>query len=418
MVYTSLTEAPHNLKEGIDWLMAVKGDDAGHNLAAMGAAIHKFLVDKPVGYTEVAALEKVKRISKEFLQQEEVTKVPYVNKLLEKFDKPVNKNPDWIARTFTLEACDYKNVVKTGGVEPKEISQDVADIVGACEKFLGNIKASDHYESAYSSEATWEASCSKKPEDCAAVFVGIAPMVNAGIRSLRFASHSEAYNWLPFIKTVNLRNVLKALGYDESDSRYKLGAKVVFKALQGVSYRMLQTLYELSGYWAFYESSTTDVDAEPSVEGEGEQSLIPEAEPSVEGEGEQSVIPEAEPSVEGEGEQSVIPEAEPSVDGEGEQSVIPEAEPSVEGEGEQSVIPEAEPSVEPAGEEPVIPEAEPSVEPVKPEVDDIEKPVKVAKAAKVARSVKAAKKAAKKVSKKARQKKEKKQKKQQESAEQ
>ncbi|CDR97877.1 hypothetical protein BBBOND_0403650 [Babesia bigemina] len=496
MVYNTLTEAPRNLKEGIDWLLAVKRNDGENGLLAMGAAVYNFLADKPVGKTEVPALEAVKLISKEFLEQPELRNDQLVKDILEKFIRPMNTKPSWLSKMFNhVEESDYTNVVVSRGVSPDDIAQDVTEVVNGCEHFLEKIIVLEKYSSAYSSEATWEKSCSEKPEDCAAVFVGIAPMLYAGLGYLKTSSNAGPFSFMGIKRKTNIGGVLETLGYGESNRRSWLSGPDVTEALQSVNPNMLSTLYELSGFWAFYGSGKTVIpEAEPSVEGEGEQSVIPEAEPTVdgegeqslipedeksfegegeqslipeaepsvegegeqslipedeksfEGEGEQSLIPEAEPSVEGEGEQSlipedeksfegegeqslipedeksfegegeqsVIPEAEPSVEGEGEQSMIPEAEPTIEGEGEQSVIPEVEPSVEPAGEEPVIPEAEPSVEPVKPEVDDIEKPVKVAKAAKVARSVKAAKKAAKKLAKKARKRKERKLKKQQE----
>ncbi|CDR95427.1 hypothetical protein BBBOND_0205850 [Babesia bigemina] len=43
MVYTSLTEVPHNLKEGIDWLVALKGTYGENNLKTIVGAIQKFL---------------------------------------------------------------------------------------------------------------------------------------------------------------------------------------------------------------------------------------------------------------------------------------------------------------------------------------------------------------------------------------
>ncbi|CDR97894.1 hypothetical protein BBBOND_0403820 [Babesia bigemina] len=421
MVFNSLTEAPHNLKEGIDWLIAVKGTDAGKNIAALGDAVHKLLADKPVGYTDVPALEKVKRISKEFLEQPELVEKWPANNVLVKFNKPIDRKPQFFQKLFrSVDKCDYTNVVKETPLSASTITQKLGKAVNGFEKFLGKITSAEQYESAYSSEATWEKSCSEKPEDCAAVFVGIAPMLWAGIRTLDDASYPGDFSWLGLGNKKNVSaKLLSALGFKDAGCLSNTTAPNVSSAVAIVKNNGLQTFHDLSGFWAFYDcTKVPSVDAEPSVDGEGEQSMIPEAEPSFEGEGEQSMIPEAEPSFEGEGEQSMIPEAEPTVDGEGEQSMIPEAEPTVDGEGEQSLIPEAEPTVDGEGEQSLIPEAEPSAEPVKPEVDEVEQPVKVAKAAKVARSVKAAKKAAKKVSKKARQRKQKKQKKQQESAEQ
>ncbi|CDR95158.1 hypothetical protein BBBOND_0203150 [Babesia bigemina] len=401
MVYESLIDVPHNVKEGIDWLVALKGDDGDEHLAALGEAIHKYLSynfkNNPELAKKLPSLEHVKLISMGFMWNKELRGLWPAKDVLGNFVKAMDKKPSYFVNAM--------------GSNPAKITKNLTKFFGGCEKFLDEIKHPATYESAYSSKATWDASCSEIPEACAAVFVGIAPMLYLGLESMRDASASQSSCWWPFGKKkakVNFGEVVRAVGYDDLDCLGGAGSASALKAVKNLNPNVVDIVHDLCGFDAVYESENPEsVPAEKSAEPVADGS-------SVEGEGEQSVIPEAEPTFEGEGEQSVIPEAEPSVDGEGEQSVIPEAEPTFEGEGEQSVIPEAEPSVEPAGEEPVIPEAEPSVEPVKPEVDDIEKPVKVAKAAKVARSVKAAKKAAKKVSRKARQKKEKKQ---QESAE-
>ncbi|GBE62627.1 hypothetical protein, conserved [Babesia ovata] len=250
MVYNSLTEAPHNLKEGIDWLMALKGTDAEKNLAALGDALHKFLVDKPVGKMEVPALEDIKKSTKEFMGQK-VNGYPFAKKLLGRFSKPMDKS---IRSNFfgTADESDYKNVVKTRGVKPEDITKSVSEVVHGCEKFLNGIKPAKQYNSAYSSEATWEASCAKDPEACAVVFVGIAPMLYTGLRSLRFASHAACFNWVPFSKKTNLGSVLEALGYKEAERRANMSGSYVFKALENVKFQMLVTLYDLAGFWAFY----------------------------------------------------------------------------------------------------------------------------------------------------------------------
>ncbi|CDR95012.1 hypothetical protein BBBOND_0201690 [Babesia bigemina] len=438
MVHTSLTVAPQDFKEGMDWLMALKGADPENNLKAMGAAVYDLLKSNALGVDVLDGLKKVQGVSQKFLDQEGLNKQLFVKEFLQRIAMPLNKKSDVFAD------CPH--------ITAETIAENIGEVVNGCHKFLETSKIPTQYDSAYSS-ATWDASCSKNPKDCAVMLVGIAPMLYTGLRSLQVASHAAARKELGHEAKKRMDEVLNAVGYTNTKSPDKMGSSTLYQALNDVDEKVLSVLHDLAGFWAFdvcdnkkglkvkrimepKDVKSVDPEAEPSVdgegeqyvipeaeptfEGEGEQSVIPEAEPTFEGEGEQSVIPEAEPTFEGEGEQSVIPEAEPTFEGEGEQSLIPEAEPTFDGEGEQSVIPEAEPSVEPAGEEPVIPEAEPSVEPVKPEGDEDTKAAgkNPAKMAKVARSVKAAKKAAKKVSKKARQKKQKKHKKQQESTEQ
>ncbi|CDR94614.1 hypothetical protein BBBOND_0109120 [Babesia bigemina] len=377
MVYNSLTDAPRNLKEAIDWLLALKGTEAENNFNAMASAVYDFLADKPVGRIKVRALEKVKSISHKFMGQKALKEHSFVKIMLRRFESEMSTKFSLFHRHFgSLAQSDCENVIEATGVKPEDIAVELAKAVDGCEKFLDDVKIPGQYSSAYSSRATWDSSCSRKPEACAVVLVGIAPMLYAGLRSLKEAS-ADVVNrqWLVSYAEMHLKDVLKAVGYKTQEYRASMSGADISTALNSVKYDMLSSIYDLAGFWAFYGF---DKIGDLKVE--------------------QPKDPKADPSVEGEGKQPVIPEAEPSVYGEGEQSVIPEAEPSFEGEGEQSVIPEAEPSVEP----------------VQPEVDDVEQPVKVAKAAKVARSVKAAKKAAKKVSRKARQKKEKKQ---QESAE-
>ncbi|GBE60372.1 hypothetical protein, conserved [Babesia ovata] len=180
--------------------MALRGKDAGKNLAAMGDALHKFLADKPVGKMELPALENVKRISKEFLEQKEFRRYPFVQKMLGMFNGTMNKK---------------------------------------CYKYL-------------SSKATWEASCSKKPEACAAVLAGIAPMLFGGLRTLRRASTEALASWVNINAKERLRDVLKAVGYEEPGCRAGMSGSDIRKALSAVDIRILDTIYDLAGFWAFY----------------------------------------------------------------------------------------------------------------------------------------------------------------------
>ncbi|GBE61019.1 hypothetical protein, conserved [Babesia ovata] len=253
MAYTSLTDVPRNLKEGIDWLIALKGADAEKNLKAMGSAVYDLLADKPVGFTEVPALENVKRISKEFLEKPELKNQRSAKKLLKRYRAPMVKNLERFARYagFNLES-DYKNIIETRGVKPEDVVEDLFVAVYGCEKFLEKIKCPDKYESSYSSEATWESSCAQDPEACAAVLVGIAPMLYIGIRSLQDASRTAIWKGPSENAKKRLVDVLKAVGYEEPQRCAGLSGSDVLKALEAIDLHVLITIYEFAGFWAFY----------------------------------------------------------------------------------------------------------------------------------------------------------------------
>ncbi|GBE59286.1 hypothetical protein, conserved [Babesia ovata] len=251
MVYTSLIEAPRNFKEGVDWLVALRGTNGRKNLAAMGAAVYDFLADKPVGLLLVPSLEKVKRLSKEFLEQKDLEDKSYVKDLLGKFDGPMDKNSRSLKHLSGNFGSDYKNVVKSRGFKPDDIARNVGAIVSNCEMLLKNIKNPDHYNSAYSSEATWEASCAENPEACAVVLVGIAPMLYAGLVSLWDATNPVMFGSTT-TADADLRKLVKALGYVEPECRDSLNRFNVRRALVDMNKIILPTIYEIAGFWAFY----------------------------------------------------------------------------------------------------------------------------------------------------------------------
>ncbi|GBE59106.1 hypothetical protein, conserved [Babesia ovata] len=253
MVYNSLTEAPRNLKEGIDWLMALRGTDAVKNSRSMGAALYNFFSDKLVGFKEVPALEEVKVITKKFLEKPELKDRSYVKGMLKRYNGLMDKNPKKIGDVIKgVEESDYKNVVKARGVKPEDITKSVSEVVHGCEKFLKHIKAPDQYKSAYSSEASWETSCAKDPEACAVVLVGIAPMLYTGILSLWDASNPPVFGCRTPGAAERLRKVLKAVGYAEPESRNSLSRDRVRKALSNMHKNVLDTIYDFAAYWAFY----------------------------------------------------------------------------------------------------------------------------------------------------------------------
>ncbi|CDR94979.1 hypothetical protein BBBOND_0201360 [Babesia bigemina] len=253
MIFDSLTEAPRNLKEGIDWLIALKEGDAVENVLAMGTAVHKFLADKPVGKMELPALENYKRISQKFLEQPELKGQPFVSKLLGRFKAPLSKRPGVLAKYFgNIIESDYQNVLQTRRAKPEVVAANVAQVLYGVEKFLNDIKDSKYYNQAYSGRATWEASCSKSPEACAQILVGIAPMLYTGLRSLKDATEIANKKKPNSKEEQRLGEILNAVGYTEPERQGKMGSVHLLKALSGVDEQVLAVLYDLAGFWAFY----------------------------------------------------------------------------------------------------------------------------------------------------------------------
>ncbi|GBE60807.1 hypothetical protein, conserved [Babesia ovata] len=251
MMYNSLTEVPRNLKEGIDWLMALRGTDAETNLKAMGAALYNFLVDKPVGKMEVPALEEVKLITKEFLERKPIKKQIFVQCLLRRFEEPLNRSGASIKFLHRNES-DYCNIVQKMHFKPDAMGLYLGRVAYGCDKFLKHMKIPDQYKSAYSPEATWESSCTEDPEACAIVFVGIAPMLYAGLRSLKYATRialkNEAYDKTRW----RLKTILRAVGYRRSKRRSNISVSFMSQALSDVDKDVLEILYDFAGFWAFY----------------------------------------------------------------------------------------------------------------------------------------------------------------------
>ncbi|GBE62664.1 hypothetical protein, conserved [Babesia ovata] len=253
MAYTSLTEAPRNLKECFDWLVALKGTDPSTNLKAMGAAVYKFLANKPVGYTKVPALEDVKLITKQFLEQKEIRDNSFVKKLLGRFKERLKKDSFYFRRfLYNTNEADLKNMMQYRWADANDIARVILKVVDACETFVETIKNPDSYSPAYSSEATWEASCTEDPEACAVVFVGIAPMLYAGLHALQASTKVAIRNGPTSDAAKDLKDVLKAVGYEEPECRATLGSSDISWALTDVDRELFTMLYDLAGFWAFY----------------------------------------------------------------------------------------------------------------------------------------------------------------------
>ncbi|CDR94351.1 hypothetical protein BBBOND_0106600 [Babesia bigemina] len=232
MMYLSLTRAPRDLKEAIDWLVALKGDDPKNNLRAISDAIYNLLESDTLGLKMLPALKIIRRISQRFLQKQELQDQVFVRASARKMNKLVDKTPGGV------------NVPKN--VTPETIANNVTHVVVGAEIFLNDIKDLDEYKSAYSSEATWSNSCSTKPEACAVIFVGIAPILFAGLRYVRDASLAAKLPISKYTGRGRLDDIMKSLGYKDTQYKERITRSDILTALRAVDHQTMATLHDLA----------------------------------------------------------------------------------------------------------------------------------------------------------------------------
>ncbi|CDR94452.1 hypothetical protein BBBOND_0107500 [Babesia bigemina] len=251
MVYYSLTEVPRDLREGIDWLLAVKGTD-GHGLKELIAAVYRFLYRQPVGLIRLTPIEDIKRIFKKFLEQRALKDKAFAGAMLKRLKTPMEKNPNATLKVLKgIKDSDHMTL-KTRGVTYDSMANDFNTLVDSLEKFLDDIKNPDQYRSYYSSEATWSDSCSERPEDCAMIFVGIAPILYVGMQAMFDASSNGVVGLKMFRAKDHLERVLFALGYVEPEIRANMSSADLRSALGVMNKAVMNTIYDLAGFWAFY----------------------------------------------------------------------------------------------------------------------------------------------------------------------
>ncbi|GBE62128.1 hypothetical protein, conserved [Babesia ovata] len=251
-VYTSLTEPPRNVRQCMDWLIALKGKDGTKNIKALGEVVYGFLADKPVGYTRVPALEEIKEIVKQFLKQKHIRGEPSIREMLSKYETLRSLGDPCIDCFFYIEE-HYENIIQTKRITAIYIAESLTDLVKGCENFLEGIKNPDQYISAYSPDATWDVKCAKDLEAYAIIFVGIAPMLYAGLLSVMIECWNARWGCPTLIRSKRLLQILNDLGYVEPECRSKITPAVIDRALSRLDYHELGTLYNLSGFWAFYD---------------------------------------------------------------------------------------------------------------------------------------------------------------------
>ncbi|CDR96361.1 hypothetical protein BBBOND_0302650 [Babesia bigemina] len=238
MAHNSLTDAPRNFREGIDWLLALKGTDAEDNLKALGTALYDFLSKPHPGSTQIQSLENVKNASKTFMADQEF-----------KDQKPIQNTLGMLIGTVKRTPGEFTNSKR---LTAETIAEKLSNVADACDQFLDDIKDHNQYNSAYGAEATWDASCAKDPEACAVVLVGMAPMLYAGIQSLRKMSNRGMWLDQNYVECKRVRALVKAFGYDRLEVRSLMTDSYVSWALRSINKKTLATLKDLAGICAFY----------------------------------------------------------------------------------------------------------------------------------------------------------------------
>ncbi|CDR94509.1 hypothetical protein BBBOND_0108070 [Babesia bigemina] len=253
VVYNSLIYVPRNFKEAVDWLIAVRGDDGMKHLKALGAALYDFYAHMSGRFTEVSDLDKVIRVSREFLEQEKLKKRRSVKRILIKLNDRLRKTPDQLAKDIgSADDTEKEKYLQTKGLTADTIAEKLCCVVDACAEFLGRIKNRSHYKSAYSPQATSDASFSAHPETGVVIFVGIAPMLCASILALEMASFRAVLRLPPFIAYKRMQELIQALGYVEPECRAGMTASYVVDALGDFESETTDFIYRLAGFWAFY----------------------------------------------------------------------------------------------------------------------------------------------------------------------
>ncbi|CDR96671.1 hypothetical protein BBBOND_0305750 [Babesia bigemina] len=253
MVYSSLKGIPRDFREGVDWILALKGSHPDVTLGMLADAVHRLLVRHPVGYTEIPALEKVKSVAQKFFEQKSFKHDPFAEMLLKRYNARMPKDPMGLAKSlkFYLES-DYRNVIAAHDVRPQRIAGRLRRVADACERFLNDIKSADSYRSTYTSRATWDVSCAKDPETCAAIFVGIAPMLFTGLLYLMEADEYASRVERNYEVEKQLEDLLRSLGYGKPECKDRIDGPLFTVAVRDINDTILDTLYDLAGFWAFY----------------------------------------------------------------------------------------------------------------------------------------------------------------------
>ncbi|CDR95631.1 hypothetical protein BBBOND_0207850 [Babesia bigemina] len=237
MAHNSLTDAPRNFREGIDWLLALKGRYPDESLKGMGEAVYQLFKSDNVSVEASTALQNVHDICKTFLDKEGLNEQFFVKEFLHRLARPMNKKPGALDESPEVSASS--------------VTKDLVHVVGRCEKFLKKSKLYKQYPDAYTRSATWNSSCAQNPEACAVVLVGIAPMLYTGLRSLQVASAGALEDESDSAAKERMGEVLKAVGFDDSECPASNRNAPVHRALRRVDERVFTILHNLAGFWVF-----------------------------------------------------------------------------------------------------------------------------------------------------------------------
>ncbi|CDR96514.1 hypothetical protein, conserved [Babesia bigemina] len=284
MVYNSLVTAPSDMKEAIDWMAAVKATGGAHSLAE--AVAHLFHVGSKGGY-DLGLIEEVRHHVKLFLQKpglkEHAASRQIIKKIVETCIKFIRTTDDDNAEEEKAKskrrlrrkhrkksrkkqseadeklAEDHKKYevapdkppvyIISSKLTEDEIKKGVQDSLEKFDTLLKKIRKGQTYVPTYSTAAEWERCCAPDPLICAQIFVGIAPLLYATSRMLRYVTTFTSGIYKIADESKKLGQFFRLAGYNvESDINARKTVDIFRFNVNFITEDFAMRLNELSGF--------------------------------------------------------------------------------------------------------------------------------------------------------------------------
>ncbi|GIX64267.1 variant erythrocyte surface antigen-1 family protein [Babesia caballi] len=188
----SLTDAPENLKEAIDWVLRVSGKENGQNdngaIKGLAGELVKLLGNDASevarGVLRVMG-ENLKRVVEglESFQNKNTIGTTALRGLMKKVSKSLQKVTDYGSAADRAYLEKLREMLQQDVTNPGEgpigkLAQGLANFIGWNGNAVaqGGIGKQGSYASSYKNEATWPTQSGEK-ETCAYVFLGLLPLV-------------------------------------------------------------------------------------------------------------------------------------------------------------------------------------------------------------------------------------------------
>ncbi|GBE59430.1 hypothetical protein, conserved [Babesia ovata] len=277
MVYSSLVTAPSNMKEAIDWMAAVKASGGAQSLAEAVAELFKvgskgkydlgiveevrhhvkLFLQKP-GLKEHAAsrqiIKKIIETSVKFIRtphddKRSRARLRYKMRLGKKPRKKGSKADEEDEKKYEVAPDKPPVYVISNNLTSVEIKKGVQDSVEKFDTLLKKIKKGQSYVSSYDTSAEWEKCCAPDPLICAQIFVGIAPLLYATSRVLRYVTTFTAGVYKIADESRKLGQFFGLVGYDvENDINARKTVDIFRFNVDFITENFAMRLNELAGF--------------------------------------------------------------------------------------------------------------------------------------------------------------------------